>query len=439
MTSLSSQFSVSVENQILTVVHLDEWVKRTLCVTPVEPPYTFEARDQGIMITTTIAGYSRHVEIRTPDGVDPAELITLILSALHDDQQKQLLLKAQADNLDPIILLNRRDDQIQKAQDTLTTLIAQQARQAIQIQQALRVVQALEAPTVRKGFTLKKVQRLSIIAIAVAGFAYYVSGLLSAIHSTQRPDDLSPFYGHSTSLDDVVPTSRPYLVQQPKRPEGDVTQSDPQTPAPAYQVAEPVTPVPQIPVQSPQEVAAADNWPLPASIRAGLPKKLRLAADRQLFTVAYSNGHARTLYVFADPECPNCQRLEPALNAAAGQYNVVVFPVAVIGKEKSIASVAPVLCLPPEQRKAAWDALFDKTGDVMNLGKAKPAADADKPDDCEVARQALGVNEVAYQTYRIPGTPWVIADDGRYVSQAVLQDPALLRTFMQTSEVTDAR
>lgn len=435
MTPLSSQFCISVENQVLTVVHLDEWVRRTLCVTPIEKPYTFEARDQGIMITTTIAGYSRHVEIRTPDGVDPAELITLILSALHDDQQKHALLKAQADNLDPISLLSSRNDQIQTAQDTLTTLIAQQARQSIQVQHALQLVQALEVPTARRGFTLKKAQRLSIIAIAVAGFAYYVSGLFSAIHSTERTDVLSPRYEHSTSLRDVVPESRPYLVQQPERSQGGVSEAQP--------LAAPI--LPPVPVAAKaQPQAALDGWPLPASIRAGLPDKLRQAADRQLFTVQYSSGHARTLYVFADPECPNCQRLEPALNAAAGEYNVVVFPVAVIGKEKSIASVAPVLCLPPEQRKAAWDALFDKTGDVMNLGKAKPVAkDAakqdEKPDDCEVARQALGVNEVAYQTYRIPGTPWVIADDGRYVPQSVLQDPALLHTFMQSAEVIDAR
>lgn len=225
------------------------------------------------------------------------------------------------------------------------------------------------------------------------------------------------------------------------------------SPAPKLQTQLPVASleaqlpvVPRVPVATaiqPQPQPVSDGWPLPASIRAGLPDKLRQAADRQLFTVQYSSGHARTLYVFADPECPNCQRLEPALNAAAGEYNVVVFPVAVIGKEKSIASVAPVLCLPFEQRKAAWDALFDKTGDVMNLGKAKPAAkdageQADKAGDCDVARQALGVNEVAYQTYRIPGTPWVIADDGRYVAQAVLQDPALLQAFLQGSEVIDA-
>lgn len=188
----------------------------------------------------------------------------------------------------------------------------------------------------------------------------------------------------------------------------------------------------------------ADGWLLPATVRAELPDKLQKAADRKLFTIDYSTGHKRTLYVFADPECPNCQRLEPALNAAAADFNVVIFPVSVIGQDKSIASITPVLCLSPEQRKEAWAKLFDVGNDVLNLGKldrATPVNAADtsqSTNDCDVANKALGVNEVAYKTYRIPGTPWVIADDGRHVSQDVLQDALKLQSFMNESEVTHA-
>ncbi len=183
--------------------------------------------------------------------------------------------------------------------------------------------------------------------------------------------------------------------------------------------------------------APADGWTLPEVVRAGLPAKLQMAAERKLFTVEYSSGHARTLYVFADPQCPNCQRLEPALEAAAEAFNVVVFPVAVIGRDQSIASITPVLCLPPEQRKAAWSDLFDIGHGVMELGKAqdKPSVDFG---NCDIAAKALGVNEVAFQAYRIPGTPWAIADDGRHVSQEVLQSPLKLKAFMGTDEVNHA-
>ena len=212
-------------------------------------------------------------------------------------------------------------------------------------------------------------------------------------------------------------------------------------PAPPTSVEVP-QPLPGTAATAPSTLALpSDGWALPASIRADLPAKLRKAADRKLFTVDYSAGHARTLYVFADPECPNCQRLEPVLNAVSATYNVVVFPVAVIGQEKSIASVTPVLCLPPEQRKAAWDALFDANVDVMNLGKPAQEKDPTSQEDlsrCDMANKALGVNEVAYQTYRIPGTPWVVADNGQHVPQDVLQDPTRLNALMQASEATDA-
>ncbi len=198
--------------------------------------------------------------------------------------------------------------------------------------------------------------------------------------------------------------------------------------------------VPTAPVQIPAANAVTDNgWALPPALRLTLPDKLRKAAERGLFTVNYSAGHARTLYVFADPGCPNCQRLEASLNALADTFNVVVFPVAVIGKEKSVAAITPVLCLPPAQRKAAWDALFDPAPEGLNLGKQKqePASQGVESGSCDTANKALGINQVAYQTYRIPGTPWVISDDGRYVSQALLRAPLKLHTFLQ--EVADAR
>jgi TrbB protein len=177
---------------------------------------------------------------------------------------------------------------------------------------------------------------------------------------------------------------------------------------------------------------------LPQSVRDVLPAKLQMAAEHKVFTVDYSIGRSRTLYVFADPECPNCQRLEPALEAASQGFNVVVFPVAVIGREKSIASITPVLCLPPDQRKAAWSALFDIGKGVMEMGKAAADKAVTPAEDCDVAGKALGVNEVAYQTYRIPGTPWVIADDGRHVPQDVLQNPLKLQAFMNDAEVNHA-
>ncbi|ASL95925.1 hypothetical protein BVG94_24900 (plasmid) [Serratia marcescens] len=238
---------------------------------------------------------------------------------------------------------------------------------------------------------------------------------VSLVHSSKEgPLELEP--GPEVSLapaQQVVPLTLPPHATKAERPE-----------------------VP-VPVQQTRAPAPEDGWALPASVRSTLPQKLQSAADRQLFTVNYSSGHDRTLYVFADPNCPNCRHLEPALVAAAQMANVVVFPVAVIGREKSIAAITPVLCLPPAQRPTAWQALFTVGNDGLQLGKAA-AVDKKADSACDVAEKALGVNEVAYQAYRIPGTPWVIADDGRYVPQAVLRDPAQLSQFLSEKETRDA-
>lgn len=162
-----------------------------------------------------------------------------------------------------------------------------------------------------------------------------------------------------------------------------------------------------------------DGWSLPEAIRNTLPNKLQNAAQSGIFTIPYSSGHERTLYVFADPRCPNCQRLEPGLNQAAKTVNVVVFPISVIGKDKSAEDIISTLCLPAEQRKAAWDAMTDITAEQREII------------GCDIGKKALAVNEVAFRTYQIPGTPWVIADDGRHVSQKILNSPALLKQFLE--------
>ncbi|MBO1811421.1 thioredoxin fold domain-containing protein [Serratia ureilytica] len=258
-----------------------------------------------------------------------------------------------------------------------------------------------------------------LLALLVGGLAVTVLVVGISRDITRNPDALR--YG------EVVYGERTMAPDLPPAPVRDATAL-----LPARETARPPAPVDPVP-PSPGAPAPADGWSLPVAVRATLPGKLKNAADRGLFTVNYSQGHARTLYVFADPHCPNCRRLEPALNAAARQANVVVFPVAVVGREASVSAVTPVLCLPPEKRKAAWDALFDVGHDARQMGN-KPADPTGPSADCDLAGKALGVNEVAYQTYRIPGTPWVIADDGRHVPQKVLRDPAALKAFLEVSD-----
>lgn len=186
---------------------------------------------------------------------------------------------------------------------------------------------------------------------------------------------------------------------------------------------------------------ANPNQPSPAQIKAGetrLAQNLQKAASRNLFTVPLSNGHERTLFIFADPNCPNCRNFEPLFEALSTRYNVQVFPTTAIGGEESASQIKPVLCLPPEKRKAAWIKLFSEGDNMLHINDPKSdktQAPALAGKECDLAAKALSVNDVAFKSYHIPGTPWVISDDGRHVPQSVMKSPEEMVKFMsQNSE-----
>jgi TrbB protein len=188
----------------------------------------------------------------------------------------------------------------------------------------------------------------------------------------------------------------------------------------------------QPPPRAPQPtaIAPADGWNLPQSVRAELPAKLHNASSRGLFTVPLSNGHARTIYVFADPACPNCQRMERHFETVSGTVNVVIFPVTIEGHEASLKALTPVMALPEAERPAAWKQLFAADAGISVPGTAQATPAVTDETQAETARGAIGVNEVAFRAYRLPGTPWTISDDGRYVPQSVLNSPAALTEFL---------
>ncbi|EFL91152.1 conjugative transfer protein [Candidatus Regiella insecticola LSR1] len=150
---------------------------------------------------------------------------------------------------------------------------------------------------------------------------------------------------------------------------------------------------------------------------ATLANNLRDAAGRKLFTVPLTTGHSRTLYVFSDPLCQHCRDLEPTLAAMGKNVNIDVFPVTLIGKNQTAAQVIPVLCAPPEKQRALWKAL---------LADNSPA----QAPSCDIGEKALAVNDKAFAAYGFPGTPQLIADDGRPVPFSALENDEILAAFM---------
>lgn len=196
---------------------------------------------------------------------------------------------------------------------------------------------------------------------------------------------------------------------------------------------------PAVPIQpAPAVGLSADSTPTIRQVEpAGeLPKAadyqktaeiLRKTAQSGQYTIALSSGHARTLYVFADPLCHNCQIIEPALEALSEKYNVEIFPVTLVGKQQTLNLVSPILCQAPPARLALWKSLFRADAGLAPGETASPSP------SCEAGEAAIAKNDVAFDYYTLPGTPSLLADDGRYIPLQSLKSDDALEAFLNSS------
>ncbi|MBK6616131.1 DsbC family protein [Ottowia sp.] len=108
---------------------------------------------------------------------------------------------------------------------------------------------------------------------------------------------------------------------------------------------------------------------------------------------------SRVLYVFSDPECTYCKRLEPTLQELKN-VTIYTFLYPVLG-EKSNASAKSVWCA--KDRNKAW-------ADHMLKGVAGAAADCDNP---------IQRNVTIGSSFGITGTPTLVSATGRVQPGAV--------------------
>ncbi|EJD9082954.1 thioredoxin fold domain-containing protein [Salmonella enterica] len=196
-------------------------------------------------------------------------------------------------------------------------------------------------------------------------------------------------------------------------------------PAPAVSVGSTV-PAVSTPPAEPGPLSAEEA----AEARNLLATRLKNGAAKQEFTIQLSSGHPRTLYIFSDPECPNCKIFEPTVQAFSSQYNIEIFPVTLIGKARTAEQIVPMLCAPADKRADMWRGLFD-----IGAGMLNPSAKADTPaSSCEAGQNALARNDMAFELYKLPGTPTVITDDGRLVPLQAMTSDAALQAFMNNAQ-----
>lgn len=207
------------------------------------------------------------------------------------------------------------------------------------------------------------------------------------------------------------------------------------TPAQAEE-AHPVATAPESTESDKKSTEVAENAEYVENAEASAARKnlatvLKRNADRGMFTITLSSGHERTLYAFLDPRCPNCRALEPVLRRLTTDFNIVVYPVSVIGGEASASHVAPLLCeKDPQKRAEGWHHLYSADDGMVTPGHRESTP----PDEecLKAARAAIDVNNVAFRQFGFPGTPWVLSDTGWHLPATLLQEPGKVSLFLKT-------
>ena len=260
--------------------------------------------------------------------------------------------------------------------------------------------------TMLESLAQKRQQTFRRGLMIAAAIGLYIAGLATATLLQSSPDRQNPppeFVMHAATQS--LPPAFPPPVADAPPPQQ-------QSQQPLQQSLPPAT----HPVLTPEQRQAAQH---------ALATNLKNAAQKQLFTVALSTGHARTLYVFADPQCHNCRLFEPALQALSDSVNIEIFPVTLVGKDITAKSVVPVLCAPATTRPVLWRNLFDDGAGMLDLAHPAPALP-----DCKAGEIALMRNDRAFALYHLPGTPTVIADDGRPVPFVAMKNEIALSDFL---------
>ncbi len=170
----------------------------------------------------------------------------------------------------------------------------------------------------------------------------------------------------------------------------------------------------------------------PQLLRHNLATVLKRNADRGMFTINLSSGHERTLYAFSRSCLSQLQTSGAGLKTPASDFNVVIYPVSVIGGEESTDRVAPLLC-----EKMLRNVLPAGTDCIPQITEMMTPSEETTPADetcLKAARAAIDVNNVAFRKFGFAGTPWVLSDTGWHLPTGILQETGTLNLFLKTTD-----
>ncbi|HGW4499631.1 DsbC family protein [Pseudomonas sp. NPDC077405] len=152
---------------------------------------------------------------------------------------------------------------------------------------------------------------------------------------------------------------------------------------------------------------------------ARVSKAIATGLQSGKYSIQRSPSGKTPLYVFSDPSCPYCQRLESELEKLESDYSIHIFPVSIIGGEASAKKVVPVLCGDSGEQPDLW---AKATAGLPVQGEA-----------CEAGEASLSANNQIFRGLEFLGTPTLINAKGEQLPLTVPMDASGIAQWLDSS------
>lgn len=166
---------------------------------------------------------------------------------------------------------------------------------------------------------------------------------------------------------------------------------------PPAQAMQPVPSAMALPASAPIEQTAS-----PPS-RSELAKAMADGVNAGRYSILRAGGKKAPIYVFSDPLCSYCRRLEPVLEKLGQEHTIHIFPVSVVGGSQSLSRINKLMCSKVETRGLLW-----KQAIAGQVPVGPSCADGDA---------AIEANNKIFSAMGFGGTPTIINQNGEQVPE----------------------
>jgi TrbB protein len=159
-------------------------------------------------------------------------------------------------------------------------------------------------------------------------------------------------------------------------------------------------------------------------LQAENARLLQEAVRKEKYSITYAahggQDAKQTLYVFSDPTCSYCREFDAHLKTLSQRYTVHIFPVSVVGGERSLQISEQILCINKEARSKGWEQVLHGTEVGTEAVKSM--------NSCQ---QAVNENDQAFHALHLRGTPAILNGFGQEVPESIPHTADALDIWIQ--------